>query len=78
MLIYNLNLDRLKPGHEEHLEELEAEIDFKPERVAWLPDFFSLPSHIHIANSRAYQQGKVRDKTCYPLLLFDMSTRKEK
>lgn len=50
---------RLKPGHEEHLEELEAEIDFKPERVAWLPDFFSLPSHIHIANSRAYQQGKI-------------------
>lgn len=50
---------RLKPGSEELIEEFEAEIGCKLERVSWLPDFYSLPPDIHIASSKAYREGKV-------------------
>ncbi|KAL6959929.1 hypothetical protein U1Q18_040079 [Sarracenia purpurea var. burkii] len=50
---------RLKPGCEAYLEEIEAEIECKLEAVAWLPNFYSLPPHVQIANSKAYQEGKI-------------------
>ncbi|GMP27128.1 hypothetical protein CsSME_00003259 [Camellia sinensis var. sinensis] len=50
---------RLKPGCEAYLEEIEAEIECKLGKVAWLPNFYSLPPHIQIANSKAYQEGKI-------------------
>ncbi|XP_048334897.2 uncharacterized protein LOC107424447 isoform X1 [Ziziphus jujuba] len=50
---------RLKPGCEAEIDEVEAEIKCKLERVSWLPGFYSLPPNIHIANSKAYQQGKI-------------------
>uniref|UniRef100_A0A5B7CB73 SAM-dependent MTase RsmB/NOP-type domain-containing protein n=1 Tax=Davidia involucrata TaxID=16924 RepID=A0A5B7CB73_DAVIN len=50
---------RLKPGCEAHLEEIEAEIKCKLEKVAWLPCFYSLPPQIQIARSKAYQEGKI-------------------
>lgn len=51
----------MKPGCEAEIDEVEAEIKCKLERVSWLPGFYSLPPNIHIANSKAYQQGKVMD-----------------
>ncbi|KAK9285381.1 hypothetical protein L1049_024572 [Liquidambar formosana] len=50
---------RLKPGCEACVEEIEAEIKCKLEKVGWLPDFFSLPPDIQIANSNAYREGKI-------------------
>ncbi|XP_058098501.1 uncharacterized protein LOC131243283 isoform X2 [Magnolia sinica] len=50
---------RLKPGGESQLLELEAEIKCKPEKVVWLPGFFSIPPHIQIASSDVYRQGKI-------------------
>lgn len=50
---------RLKPGCEAYLEEIEAEIECKLGKVAWLPNFYSLPPHIQIANSKAYQEAKI-------------------
>ncbi|XP_059641141.1 multisite-specific tRNA:(cytosine-C(5))-methyltransferase trm4b [Cornus florida] len=50
---------RLKPGCEAYLEEIEAEIKCKIEKVAWLPNFYSLPPDIQIAKSKAYQEGKM-------------------
>ena len=54
--------ERLKPGCEAYLEEVEAEMKCKIEKVDWLPGFYSLPPDIQIASSKAYQEGKVRDK----------------
>ncbi|KAF3440309.1 hypothetical protein FNV43_RR18593 [Rhamnella rubrinervis] len=50
---------RLKPECEAELEEVEADIKCKLEKVDWLPGFYSLPPSIQIANSKAYQQGKI-------------------
>ncbi|KAI3767862.1 hypothetical protein L2E82_18291 [Cichorium intybus] len=50
---------RLKPEYEEQLEEIEADIKYKLEKVEWLPNFYSLPPHIQIASSKAYQEGKI-------------------
>ncbi|XP_022741629.1 uncharacterized protein LOC111293137 [Durio zibethinus] len=50
---------RLKPGSEAELEEIEAEIKCNLEKVNWLPGFYSLSPDIQIANSKAYQDGKI-------------------
>ncbi|ERM99195.1 uncharacterized protein LOC18427225 isoform X2 [Amborella trichopoda] len=50
---------RLKPGVESQLGEIEAEIGRRLEKVVWLPGFFALPPHIHIASSNPYRQGKL-------------------
>lgn len=50
---------RLKPGCEAHVKQIEAEIECKLEKVDWLPSFYSFPPHIQIANSKAYQDGKI-------------------
>ncbi|KAL2907119.1 putative ribosomal RNA small subunit methyltransferase B [Bienertia sinuspersici] len=50
---------RLKPGCEAEIEEIEAEFKCKLNEVVWLPSFYSLPPHVQIANSKAYQDGKV-------------------
>ncbi|CAA7056985.1 unnamed protein product [Microthlaspi erraticum] len=50
---------RLKPGLEDSLEEIECEIKCKLEKVNWLAGFYSIPPHVHIASSKAYQQGKM-------------------
>lgn len=51
---------RLKPGCESQLVDIEAELRCKLEEVAWLSGFFSIPPHIQIAGSKAYQRGLVR------------------
>ncbi|EEF32738.1 conserved hypothetical protein [Ricinus communis] len=50
---------RLKPGSEAEIEEIKTEINCNLERVNWLASFYSLPHHVHIANSRAYREGKI-------------------
>ncbi|XP_074348452.1 rRNA (cytosine-C(5))-methyltransferase NOP2C isoform X2 [Apium graveolens] len=50
---------RLKPGCELYLENIEAEIKCKLQKVEWLPHFYSLPPHVQIANSKAYREGKL-------------------
>ncbi|XP_039012371.1 uncharacterized protein LOC120141624 [Hibiscus syriacus] len=50
---------RLKPGSEGELEEIEAEINCKLEKVNWLPGFYSLPPDVLIANSKSYLDGKI-------------------
>ncbi|GMN29072.1 hypothetical protein TIFTF001_002284 [Ficus carica] len=50
---------RLKPGCEAEIEEVESEMECKLEKVDWLPGFYSLPNNIHIANSKAYREGKI-------------------
>ncbi|VVB18366.1 unnamed protein product [Arabis nemorensis] len=50
---------RLKPGFEGIVQEIESEINCKLEKVKWLPGFYSIPPHVHIARSKAYQQGKM-------------------
>ncbi|KAK1359839.1 RNA (C5-cytosine) methyltransferase, subfamily [Heracleum sosnowskyi] len=50
---------RLKPGCEVYLEDIEAEIKCKLQKVEWLPNFYSLPPHVQIANSKAYREGKL-------------------
>ncbi|XP_065857779.1 uncharacterized protein [Euphorbia lathyris] len=50
---------RLKPGSENDLEEIEAEMQCKLERVGWLPGFYAFPPQIQIANSNAYREGKI-------------------
>ncbi|KAK9713230.1 hypothetical protein RND81_06G013200 [Saponaria officinalis] len=50
---------RLKPGYEENLKDIEDELGYQLTQVGWLSNFYSLPPHVHIANSKAYQQGKV-------------------
>lgn len=58
--IFWVVMERLKPECEAELEEVEADMKCKLEKVDWLPGFYSLPPSIQIANSKAYQQGKVR------------------
>ncbi|KAG7539551.1 S-adenosyl-L-methionine-dependent methyltransferase [Arabidopsis suecica] len=48
---------RLKPGFEDALEEIESQINCKLKKVNWLPGFYSIPPDVHIARSKAYQQG---------------------
>ncbi|CAK7334245.1 unnamed protein product [Dovyalis caffra] len=50
---------RLKPGSEAYIEDIEAEIKCKLQKVNWLPGFYSLPPHIQIANSKPYKEGKI-------------------
>ncbi|XAR73767.1 16S rRNA (cytosine(967)-C(5))-methyltransferase [Bertholletia excelsa] len=50
---------RLKPGSESYMEDIEAEIQCKLEKVTWLPNFYSLPTDSQIANTKAYQEGKM-------------------
>ncbi|CAH2043038.1 unnamed protein product [Thlaspi arvense] len=50
---------RLKPGFEYLSQEIESEISCKLEKVKWLPGFYSIPPDVHIARSKAYQQGKM-------------------
>ncbi|XP_052198072.1 rRNA (cytosine-C(5))-methyltransferase NOP2C [Diospyros lotus] len=50
---------RLKPGCEAYIEEIEVDIECKLEKVDWLPNFYSLPPHVQIANSKAYRQGMI-------------------
>ncbi|GLT44561.1 hypothetical protein SLA2020_184470 [Shorea laevis] len=50
---------RLKPGYEARIQEIEAEINCKLEKVDWLPGFYALPPEVQIANSKAYQEGKI-------------------
>lgn len=50
---------RLKAGNEADLEEIEAEMKCKLEKVVWLHGFYSIPPDIKIANSKAYKEGKV-------------------
>ncbi|GKV41447.1 hypothetical protein SLEP1_g48982 [Rubroshorea leprosula] len=52
-------LERLKPGYEARIQEIEAEINCKLEKVDWLPGFYALPPEVQIANSKAYQEGKI-------------------
>lgn len=52
---------RLKPGYESDVEEIEAEINCKIEKIGWLPGFYSLPPDVQIAGSHAYKTGKVRN-----------------
>ncbi|KAJ0097297.1 hypothetical protein Patl1_29096 [Pistacia atlantica] len=50
---------RLKEGSEADLEEIEAEVECKLEKVVWLDGFYGLPPYIKIAKSRAYREGKL-------------------
>lgn len=52
----------MKPGFEDVVQEIESEINCKMEQLNWLPGFYSIPPHVHIARSKAYQQGKVRER----------------
>lgn len=49
----------MKPGSEAYLEEIEAEIKCRLQKVNWLPGFYSLPPHMQIANSKPYKEGKI-------------------
>ena len=55
----------MKPGCEAQLKEIEEEIKYKVEKVDWLPNFYSLPPQKQIANSKAYQEGKVTIEDSY-------------
>lgn len=44
------------------MEEIESEIKCELEKVNWLAGFYSIPPHVHIASSKAYQRGKVREQ----------------
>ncbi|GAB4847545.1 hypothetical protein Ancab_026604 [Ancistrocladus abbreviatus] len=50
---------RLKPGFESQINEIEEEIKCKLNEVGWLPNFYRLPPEVQIANSKAYQEGKI-------------------
>ncbi|KAL9682762.1 hypothetical protein QQ045_014570 [Rhodiola kirilowii] len=50
---------RLKPGFEEQIEEIGAELDFELLKVEWLPNIYSLPPHVQIASSKSYREGKI-------------------
>ncbi|XP_044469813.1 25S rRNA (cytosine-C(5))-methyltransferase NSUN5 isoform X2 [Mangifera indica] len=50
---------RLKEESEAYLEEIEAEIECKLEKVDWLDGFYGLPPCVKIAKSRAYREGKL-------------------
>ncbi|GAB2224434.1 hypothetical protein Droror1_Dr00005193 [Drosera rotundifolia] len=50
---------RLKPGCEDQVEEIEAEIGCELREVSWLPNFYSLEPDVQIASSKAYREGKI-------------------
>ncbi|KAG0476432.1 hypothetical protein HPP92_013273 [Vanilla planifolia] len=50
---------RLKPGYENQLGELEAELNCHIQMVDWLPGFFAIPPNIQIASTEAYKLGKI-------------------
>lgn len=50
---------RLKPGCENLVPGIEAELACELERVDWLPGFYAVPPQIKIASSEAYKSGKV-------------------
>ncbi|XP_057251523.1 uncharacterized protein LOC104895183 isoform X2 [Beta vulgaris subsp. vulgaris] len=50
---------RLKPGCEADIDAIEAEFKCKLNELCWLKSFYSLPPHLQIANSKAYQDAKV-------------------
>ncbi|KAI4327743.1 hypothetical protein L6164_020168 [Bauhinia variegata] len=50
---------RLKPGCEAYIEEVQAEMKCKLQKVDWLAGFYSIPPDIQIASSKAYQEGKI-------------------
>ncbi|KAG8086729.1 hypothetical protein GUJ93_ZPchr0010g7955 [Zizania palustris] len=50
---------RLKPGMEPQIPEIESELKCRLDKVSWLPDFYAIPPEVHIAGSKAYQQGKI-------------------
>ncbi|XP_031488896.1 uncharacterized protein LOC116256644 [Nymphaea colorata] len=50
---------RLKPGSETLLADVEAELGCKLENVNWLPGFFAIASQIQIARSKVYCEGKI-------------------
>ncbi|KAG4946656.1 hypothetical protein JHK87_042663 [Glycine soja] len=52
-------LQRLRPGFESCIEEVEAEVKCKLEKLEWLLGFYFLPPHVQIAGSRAYREGKI-------------------
>lgn len=54
-------LERLKPGCNTELSEIEAEIKYKLEEVCWMPNFYYLPPDVRIAGTKAYQNGKVKN-----------------
>ena len=62
-------MGKVKTGSEAEVEEIEAEIMCKLEKVNWLPGFYSLPSDIQIANSKPYQDGKVRNIAIISILV---------
>lgn len=41
------------------IEAIEDELQCKLKEVDWLPRFYALPPNVQIANSKAYQEGKV-------------------
>uniref|UniRef100_K7MC89 Uncharacterized protein n=1 Tax=Glycine max TaxID=3847 RepID=K7MC89_SOYBN len=49
----------LKLGFESCIEEVEAEVKCKLEKLEWLLGFYFLPPHVQIAGSRAYREGKI-------------------
>lgn len=59
---FGYSTERLKSGCEAYIQEVEAEMKCKLEKVGWLPRFYSLPPDIRIASSKEYQEGKVRGK----------------
>ncbi|XP_051135062.1 rRNA (cytosine-C(5))-methyltransferase NOP2C [Andrographis paniculata] len=50
---------RLKPGCEDRISEIEAEINCELREVYWLPNFYCLPPDVGIASTKAYQEGQV-------------------
>ena len=62
-------MGKVKTGSEAEVEEIEAEIMCKLEKVNWLLGFYSLPPDIQIANSKAYRDGKVRNIASISILL---------
>ena len=61
----------MKPGFESCIEEVEAEVKCKLEKLEWLLGFYSLPPHVQIAGSRAYREGKVTDHGILVWLFID-------
>ncbi|KAG4949538.1 hypothetical protein JHK82_042750 [Glycine max] len=57
-------LQRLKLGFESCIEEVEAEVKCKLEKLEWLLGFYFLPPHVQIAGSRAYREGKALYLNC--------------
>ncbi|KAL1217063.1 rRNA (cytosine-C(5))-methyltransferase NOP2C [Cardamine amara subsp. amara] len=50
---------RLKPGFEDAVKEIQSEINCKLEKLNWLAGFYSIPPHVQISRTKAYQQGMI-------------------